>query len=242
MADFPISSLPSETLTSDTLLLGSMPDGLGGYDSGKFDAQAISGIVVKHMAQTDYDDLSPAEKNNGTLYITDGTPPSEAVTGSDVLYFSDVSDSNKPKSTTAAAVATVLNIEDLKNVTITTSDNNKLLGVSVSGDDISVGAVGELFKRVQFANSASITVPANGAVNITANDLNIITPTGYTPVAISSLYSSSNSVVMRSFNCFATGTSSFGVARNVSGSSESVIFNVAILYIKSGFVSIVNPT
>lgn len=32
-------------------------------------------------------------------------------------------------------------IQDIDNVTITTSDNNKLLGVSVSGSDISVGAV-----------------------------------------------------------------------------------------------------
>ena len=33
-------------------------------------------------------------------------------------------------------------IQDIDNVTLTTSDNNKLLGVSVSGSDISVGAVG----------------------------------------------------------------------------------------------------
>lgn len=32
-------------------------------------------------------------------------------------------------------------IQDIDNVTLTTSDNNKLLGVSVSGSDISVGAV-----------------------------------------------------------------------------------------------------
>lgn len=40
-----------------------------------------------------------------------------------------------------AYIKTKLGIEDLKNVNITTSDNNKLLGVSVSGSDISVGAV-----------------------------------------------------------------------------------------------------
>lgn len=134
------------------------------------------------------------------------------------------------------------NIQDLANVSISTSDNNKLLGVTVSDSSISVGAVSDLFKRVQFANSASITVPANGAVNITANDMHISTPTGYVPVAIASVYCTSNNVILRSFNCYATGTASFGVARNVSGSSESVIFNVAILYIKSEFVSIVNPS
>lgn len=200
--------------------------------TGAFDSTAWTQIVVTgefrrvvELTSAQYTALSSAEKNNGTLYIiTD-----EETTAADIPYSSGVSVADK--------------LDDVPTFdTLTSSDNNKLLGVSVVGSDISVGAVGELFKRVQFANSASITVPANGAVNITANDMNIITPTGYIPIAISSLYSSSNSVVMRSFNCYATGTSSFGVARNVSGSSESVIFNASILYIKSGFVSIVNPT
>lgn len=166
MADFPISSLPSKTLTSDTLLLGSMPDGLGGYDSGKFDAQAISGIVVKHMTQTDYDNLSPAEKNNGTLYITDGTLPSETVTGSDVLYFSDVSDSNKPKSTTAAAVATLFP-RDADDVPYSS-------GVSVADklDSLSTNIIDSNYVDLSFYSSSenAYTFPKDGYLYIENND------------------------------------------------------------------------
>ena len=81
--------------------------------TGTFDATKWTQIVVTsefrrvvELTTAQYEALSSAEQNNGTLYIiTDGIPPSETVTGSDIIPFIDVSDSNKPKSTTAAAVA-----------------------------------------------------------------------------------------------------------------------------------------
>lgn len=97
--------------------------------------------------------------------------------------------------------------------------------------------LGGLLKLVQFPNSESISVPANGAVNITANQMNISIPTGYTPVAICTLYCSSNNIFMRSFSAQASGTSSFGVARNVSNTAENAIFNVLILYAKSSILA-----
>lgn len=50
-------------------------------------------------------------------------------------------DSTKWDSATVDEIISALKVQDLDNVTLTTSDNNKLLGVSVSGSDISVGAV-----------------------------------------------------------------------------------------------------
>ena len=81
--------------------------------TGTFDATKWTQIVVTsefrrvvELTTAQYEALSSAEQNNGTLYIlTDGIPPSETITGSDIIPFIDVSDSNKPKSTTAAAVA-----------------------------------------------------------------------------------------------------------------------------------------
>ena len=81
--------------------------------TGTFDATKWTQIVVTgefrrvvELTTAQYEALSSAEQNNGTLYIiTDGIPPSETVTGSDIIPFIDVNDSNKPKSTTAAAVA-----------------------------------------------------------------------------------------------------------------------------------------
>lgn len=102
--------------------------------TGAFDSTAWVQIVVTgefrrvvELTSAQYTALSSAEKNNGTLYIlTD-----EEVTASDIAYSQGVSVADK-----------------LDNVptfdTLTSSDNNKLLGVSVVGSDISVGAIGNV--------------------------------------------------------------------------------------------------
>ena len=99
------------------------------------------------------------------------------------------------------------------------------------------GLFDDLLKVVYFSNSESILIPANGAINVTAQQMNISTPTGYVPIAIGSVYSSSNSVIFRSFSAYVTGTSSFGVARNVSNEAINAIFNCSILFAKSSIVS-----
>ena len=94
-----------------------------------------------------------------------------------------------------------------------------------------------LFKVVTHPTSASISIAANGAVNVTANQLNITTPAGYTPVAIIAIYSNSNDVVFKNFDARATGGSSFGIARNVSSSAVTFLANVTILYAKSTYIA-----
>ena len=94
-----------------------------------------------------------------------------------------------------------------------------------------------LFKIVNHPTSASISITANGAVNVTANQLNISTPAGYTPVAIVSIYTNSNDIVFKNFDARATGGSSFGIARNVSGNAVTFLANVTILYAKSTYIA-----
>lgn len=103
--------------------------------TGAFDSTAWTQIVVTgefrrvvELTSAQYSALSSAEKNNGTLYvITD-----EETTADDIPYSQGVSVADK-----------------LDNVptfdTLTSSDNNKLLGVSVSGSDISVVAVDKTY-------------------------------------------------------------------------------------------------
>ena len=98
----------------------------GAFDSTKWTQIVVTGEFrrVVELTSAQYTALSSAEKNNGTLYIlTD-----EETTADDIPYSAGVSVADK-----------------LDNVptfdTLTTSDNNKLLGVSVSGSDISVVAV-----------------------------------------------------------------------------------------------------
>ena len=93
----------------------------------------------------------------------------------------------------------------------------------------------QLVKVVSFPASASKTISANGALNLTANDLNISAPSGYGAIGIVALYANSNDVTFRSVNAQATGTSSFCVARNVSNSSVTLTFSCTLLYIKSSF-------
>ena len=92
-----------------------------------------------------------------------------------------------------------------------------------------------LFKVVTFPNSQTLTVPANGAANVTANQMNISTPAGYTPVALSAFFCNSNDVVWRSVQAQATGNSSFTVLRNVTSTSKDVILNCSLLYVKTNF-------
>ena len=117
--------------------------------TGTFDATKWTQIVVTsefrrvvELTTAQYEALSSAEQNNGTLYIiTDGIPPSETVTGSDIIPFIDVSDSNKPKSTTAAAVANLFDSKIVKyEDTYTTNaggviDSNAIVSGGISTSD-----------------------------------------------------------------------------------------------------------
>lgn len=120
--------------------------------TGAFDSTAWTQIVVTgefrrvvELTSAQYSALSSAEKNNGTLYvITD-----EETTAADIPYSAGVSVADK-----------------LDNVptfdTLTSSDNNKLLNVNVSGDVISVGAVKQLH-----IESGLATAQPNSYVRVT---------------------------------------------------------------------------
>ena len=95
-----------------------------------------------------------------------------------------------------------------------------------------------LFKVVYFGNSESISFTADGVVSLTANQLNISTPTGYTPISVVSIFANNNDVFYRSWNASATGTQSFCVAHKI-GAAASIIFNCAILYAKTSYVKVI---
>lgn len=99
-------------------------------------------------------------------------------------------------------------------------------------------ATAPLFKVVYFGNSESISFTADGVVSLTANQLNISTPTGYTPISVVSIFANNNDVFYRSWNASATGTQSFCVAHKI-GAAASIIFNCAILYAKTSYVKVI---
>lgn len=91
--------------------------------------------------------------------------------------------------------------------------------------------------RVESFTSVSLTVGANGALNVTANNMNISHPAGYTPVGIINIYSNNNDVVFKNFDVRASGGSSFGIVRNVGNSAATFTASVVILYAKSTYIA-----
>lgn len=148
-------------------------------------------------------------------------------------------DSTKWDSATVDEIISALKVQDLDNVNLTTSDNNKLLGVSVSGSDISVGAVSSLFKIVAF-NLASCTVNANSVRVLRGNeftDTTDVIPTGYSPIAISGEYSINNSIKFIKVEATqAGGIGVFVTLGNDTANNQTGYIQVKILYIKNSLL------
>lgn len=86
---------------------------------------------------------------------------------------------------------------------------------------------------VQNFQSSEITIPANGALNVTAATMNYTIPAGYVPIAIAGWYTGSNDTFARSIEITAQGSQSFGVLRNVGNSAYTGTYQVKILFIKA---------
>ena len=87
-------------------------------------------------------------------------------------------------------------------------------------------------KIVDFLAS-DITIPANAAKVLSANDLNIITPEGYAPIGIVSYYTITNEVFIRTLLPQSEGDRTFLIARNISNTSVTTVFNITVLYAKN---------
>ena len=98
--------------------------------------------IVKGMTQTDYDNLQTKDPN--TLYVTDGTLPTGTVADSDKIAFSDVSDNDTEKSTTAKAIADLKTIAGLPAAGTGHPASTDLIAISDGTNEYkaSVGDVG----------------------------------------------------------------------------------------------------
>lgn len=158
MADIKISQMTAGTPDENTLFEGSLDGGGGVYNTRSVSASALATLLnttMQYGGLSTTDDtivgsINEVAKDHNASDEYDSTQT--YVVGDLCIYGNnlyecntDIStpeafDANKWTQTTLDAVIP-RDIEDLNNVTLTTSDNNKLLGVSVVGGDISVGAV-----------------------------------------------------------------------------------------------------
>lgn len=77
---------------------------------------------------------------------------------------------------------------------------------------------------------------ANSVVTITANDMGVSTPTGYTPVGLMVISTGSGNCFCFTCNAGRTGNSTIMQIKNTSANAVSATAQLDILYIKSAFV------
>ena len=172
--------------------------------------------AIKEITSINYAQLTNAEKNNGTLYvITD-----KETTAADIPYSSGVSVGDK-----------------LDNVptfdTLTSSDNNKLLGVSVSGGDISVGAVDTPFKIATFSSS-NYSIAANGTQHMAIDFITV--PSGYTLAGIVGFATNQASVGVSVMRLTTSGSWALQLFNTSSSALSGQPFEVTVLFIKSSLL------
>ena len=76
------------------------------------------------------------------------------------------------------------------------------------------------------------TISANGAMNISASDLGMSTPPGYTAVAARQVSSGNGNVIARTWNVAATGSTAAVSLRNVASAEQSATCTLVVLYVK----------
>jgi hypothetical protein len=85
--------------------------------------------------------------------------------------------------------------------------------------------------------SCSYSVTANGSTAITANDLSVSTPSGYTPLGFYLIATGNANVIARNIYSRSTGSNTMVQVKNTSTSAlNNLTLEISIAYIKSNFV------
>ena len=103
-------------------------------------------------------------------------------------------------------------------------------------DAITALSINELFIVKNYTYSWTWSSSGERAISITADNFNVVTPDGYTPIAISRISLGALYAYMRAYNAGATGTTSM-IALYYQGSSTiTATATISILYAKTGAI------
>jgi hypothetical protein len=270
MANKKITDLMSGTPTRDSLLESATDVG-GTMVSRKFKVGAVADVNNVQIA-SEYDDTATYAYGaycikDGVLYrCTTAISVAEAWTVAHWTAVMVTGEYKRVRIMTKAQFDLLSNdekdgfiyvsdyptkIQDIDNVTLTTSDNNKLLGVSVSGSDISVGAVEVTaddipystgvsvadkldtidetlnkfgFNKIKSQTFTGLTVSAN---SIDTRDLTLTVPAEYGILCGFSLASTSNCSIMQ---CYFNSTTTLHT-RILNHASNNDQYSIVIFYI-----------
>ena len=113
--------------------------------------------------------------------------------------------------------------------------NNTGTGLSASNVQSAIAEIcSDLFQTKTY--TTSYTVGGNASGSITANDFNVVTPSGYSVIAIVDFATQSTSVDVRGVYARATGNNTMMGLRNLSSTSVTATAYITILYAKSLFI------
>lgn len=208
-----------------------------------FAAVATSGsyddLTNKPTIPADLDDLSDVTLTspaNGQTLVYDSTseqfvnatPPSGVTT---LAALSDVS-----LTTPVSGNSLVFDGTEWSNNTLAAADIEYTSGVSVADK---LGDLNGLVKIV-FSGNISKTLSSGQNLAILGNEViaSADMPSGYTPITLLSSYSTNSNCTMYSYDAStAGGTGTFCFIKNNTNSSQSIIVNYRVVFIKSSYVS-----
>jgi hypothetical protein len=154
----------------------------------------------------------------------------------------DVSYDNQATGLTATNVQAAIDelkgdipvdIEDLNNVTLTTSDNNKLLGVIVENGELVVRAVDKPFKIDTFTSS-NYSITANGTAHMAIDFITV--PSGYTLAGIVGFATNQAAVGVSVMRLTTSGSWALQLFNTSSSALSGQPFEVTVLFIKSSLL------
>ncbi|WP_405343218.1 hypothetical protein [Ruminococcus sp.] len=134
--------------------------------------------AMQKLTQAQYNQLSSAEQNDGTLYII--TDAATSIGDVDDVDLTGLAAGNILRAVSDGQGGIIFKPFVFN---VTTSDNNKLLGVSVSGSDISVEAVSTNcdVSKIKFIHFENVVVSSSlnpaGVIKSSAIDSNILATT-----------------------------------------------------------------
>ena len=180
-----------------------------GGSTVSIDLSSLSG-KAEIMTESEWDDLPDSKLTDGKVYALSGVSPS---TQDNPLWqklgFAAL-------DTTADDCSGAIN--EL-NTGLTTLNSN----------------LTDLIKFKDYSCSYSVT--ANGSTAITASDLNVSTPSGYTPLGFYLIATGNANVIARNIYSRSTGSNTMVQVKNTSSSALSnLTLEISIIYIKSIFV------
>ena len=200
---------------------------LGNIDSGLYESCAISngeqGMKRSDLIVCRYEKNSETNVESLSLVVIEGTP--DASTPADPSYNEG---SIQAGDTPVDMPLFRVNINGV-NVTSVTQIASNVKTQAELTNDLSAALIARTY-------TYAYSVSANSAINLSANNFGVTTPTGYLPVAIRTAQSGVLNCVIRSFNVSATGTNTIMSLYNNGSSTASGTATLSILFAKGAIM------